>query len=271
LTALEFDTENSTEQLKMKQIILILILCHSFFSTVKAEDYSDCFFPGEVTKYKIYWMGIPLAWSQTTTDSIVKDGKKLIRITVITQNYIPVYPVDDRTVILIDPQTALPVSVDVIQNEGSVHQKTITTFFHDKKVAIFQNKITKTIKEVPIQETTKDLYSFIYSIRKHKLKDLNGKKYKILVDGKMYQLGFKVHREQKVPVPGHGNVLCTTIEPIAKFDGIFIRKGKILFWVSKANPHIITYAKTKVAIGKIIIQLQSVSGPGKDFWIKKKK
>jgi len=254
----------------MKKIRTLLFLVFLYLPTLKAEDYSDCFFPGEVTKYKIYWMGIPLAWSQTTTDSITKDGKKLIRITVITQNYIPVYSVDDRTVILIDPATALPISIDITLNEGSVHEKTITTFFHDKKVAVFQDRIAKTIKEIPINKTTKDLYSFIYSVRKHKLKEIAGKKYKLLVDGKMYELGFKIHPDKKISVPEYGDVLCTTIEPIAQFDGIFIRKGKILFWVSKENPHIITCAKTKVAVGKITIQLQSVSGPGKDFWIKKK-
>jgi len=254
----------------MKKLFFILLFATAL-PLLRAEDFSSCFVPGEVSKYKIYWLGIPLAWSQSSTDCVTNNGRKLIRITVRTEGYTGIYPVDDKMVLLIDPVTALPVRCDIILNEGSTHKINRTTFFHKRKVAVFQDRITRDIKEIPIEKDTQELYSFIYSTRKYPLTNITNKTHRILVEGKMYDLSFKIHEDEKINISGYGDVLCTTIEPIAEFDGIFIRKGKILFWVSKADRHMITMAKTKVVVGKVTIQLQSVSGPGTDFWIKNKK
>ena len=255
----------------MKKLFFIFFIIASILPSLRAEDFSSCFVPGEVSKYKIYWLGIPLAWSQSSTDCVTNNRRELIRITVLTEDYTGIYPVNDKAVILIDPVTALPVRTDIILNEGSTHKRNRTTFFHKKKVAVFQDFITRDIKEIPIEKDTQDLYSFIYSTRKYPLSNITNKTHKILAEEKIYDLSFKIHEDKKINISGYGDVLCSTIEPIAEFDGIFIRKGKIFFWVSKADRHMITTVKTKVAVGKITIELQSLSGPGTDFWIKNKK
>ena len=55
---------------------------------------------------------------------------------------------------------------------------------------------------------------------------------------------------------------------MGEFDGLFLRKGKIMFWVSKKDRRMITCIKAKVPVGKITAKLQRVTGPGNDFWVR---
>ncbi len=240
----------------------------------KTNDFSSCFIPGEVSDYKVSWMGLPLAWSRASVDSITENGRELIRIRMVSKSYKAysyIYKVDNVTEAVIDPQTALPLRVDVILNEGSIQKSHLATFYHNKGVAVFQDRISKDIREVPIESGTRDIYSFLYSARNRDLATLASQEHTLFVDGKLYELGLKIRKERKIKLPGYGKVECDQIEPIAEFDGIFLRKGKIMFWVSKQNRRMVTCIKAKVAVGKITVKLQEVSGPGDDFWINKKK
>lgn len=237
------------------------------------DDYTDCFVPGEVVKYKIYWLGIPIAWSRATTETITEDGRDLIHIKMIARTYAAykhIFEVDDKTEVWIDPETALPVRHDWIINEGTIHKSHLTTFYHGKEIAIFQDRISKDIREIPIKSDTQEIFSFIYSNRNADLKELASKKHQLLVTGKLYDLDLKIVDQDKVKVPDHGKVPSIEIEPVADFDGIFLRKGKVFFWVSKEKNRVVTRIKTKVAVGRITAKLQSVSGEGKGFWNKKK-
>ena len=57
--------------------------------------------------------------------------------------------------------------------------------------------------------------------------------------------------------------------PIAEFDGLFLRQGKVFFWVSKENRRMVTWVEAKVPVGKVSVKLREVSGPGDDFWVRK--
>lgn len=252
----------------MKRLVSIVLagLCTC---AAYAKDYSDCFVPGEEIRYKIYWLGIPMAWSTTTTDTIVEDGRELIRIRMIAQTYSAykhIYEVDDVTEVIIDPETALPVRHDWILNEGTIHKSHLTTFFHDKKIAVFQDRISKDIREVPIESDTQEIFSFIYANRNTDIKKLAAGKHKLFVTGKLYDLELKIKDTDDIRLPDMGKVASIEIEPLAQFDGIFLRKGKVFFWISKENRRVVTCVKADVAVGKITAKLQEVKGSGDSFW-----
>jgi len=237
--------------------------------TTYAKDYSDCFIPGEEIRYKIYWLGIPIAWSTTTTDTVTEDGRELIRIRMVAQTYSAykhIFEVDDTTEVVIDPETALPVRHDWIINEGTIHKSQLTTYYHDKKIAIFQDRISKDIREIPIQSDTQEIFSFIYSNRNADIKELAARKHKLLVTGRLYDLELKLKDYEDIKVPDIGDVPSIKIEPLAEFDGIFLRKGKVFFWISKENRRVVTCIKASVAVGKITAKVQDVEGNGDAIW-----
>jgi hypothetical protein len=239
----------------------------------RAGDAGNGFIPGEVVEYKVSWAGLPLAWSKTSTDTLIEDGQERIRIRVVSQTYkayAHIYKVDDVTEVIIDPETALPIRVDVTLNEGNRHRSHRTTFYHDKKVAVFQDRISKDIREVPIQSDTQDILSFIFARRNDDLEALASKRYQLLVDGKIYDLRMKIHKEGEIKLPAYGKVPSIQVEPIAEFDGLFLRKGKVKFWVSKQNRRMVTCIHARVPVGRISVKLQNVSGPGDDFWVNTK-
>ena len=239
--------------------------------TAKAGDYSKCFIPGETSEYKVSWMGIPLAWSGSTTEKIVENGRELIRIRMVSQTYktyTHIYKVDDVTEVVVDPETALPLRLDLQLNEGSRRKSHLTVFDHAGKTATFIDRAAGTTNTVAIDSHTQDVLTFLYSVRNEKLETLAQKKYKLFVDGKLYDLGMQIREEGHVNLPEYGKIASTLVEPVAEFDGLFLRQGKIFFWISKQDHRMVTCVEAKVPVGKIKVKLEKASGTGNTFWDK---
>ena len=103
------------------------------------------------------------------------------------------------------------------------------------------------------------------STRIEDLDVLAAETHRLLVTGRMYDLELKLRDHDTISIDDHGEVPSIEIEPIADFDGIFLRKGKVFFWVSKEKRRVVTCIRAKVAVGKITAKLQSVSGAGNGF------
>ncbi len=237
-----------------------------------AEDYNSCFVPGEVSEYKVSWMGIPLAWSRTTTERVMEDGREVIRILMVSKSYkafTKIYKVDDRKEVTLDPKTALPLRIDLQMNEGSIHTSQQTWFDHANHTAHFHDRIANTTNQIEIASQTRDVVTFLFSMRHEDPATLSDKEYSLFSGGKLYSIKLKTRKQDRMKLPGYGKVECIPVEPVAEFDGLFLRKGKITFWVSNQNRRMITCIKAKIPVGKIMVKLQNVSGPGDDFWVMK--
>lgn len=255
------------------KFLLSILLAGTVALATAAEDFSKGFIPGETARYKITWMRLPLAWTEISTDTVTENGTQLIRVRMISRSYKAynhIYKVDNLTEVIIDPKTALPVRLDIKHDEDGRKKSQLTSFHHDRKIAIFQDRISKDIKVVSIKPDTMEVLSFLYASRIKDLKQLAGKTHTLFVEGKPYSLDLKLHDEDNVRLPDYGKVRCTEVEPVAEFDGLFLRKGKIFFWVSKENHRMVTCVKAKVAVGKITAKLQQVSGTGDPNWDRKK-
>ncbi len=252
----------------MKLFISIVLIGLAALSA-RADDFSSCFVPGEVVEYKIYWMRIPIAWTRITTDTVIEDERELIRIRMIVKTYAAykhIFEVDDTTEVIIDPVTALPVRHDWIINEGSIHKSHLTSFYHDKKVAIFQDRISKDIREIPIESDTREIFSFIYANRSADIEKLVSRPHQLLVTGKLHVLRLKISDYDNIKLAQYGKVPSIEIEPVAEFDGIFLRQGKVFFWISKEPNRMVTCIKAKVSVGRITAKIHEISGPVTGFW-----
>ena len=263
-------SSNASPKTLLKTIFTILLLGLAVGESC-AVDYSDCFVVGEVSEYKVSWMGVPLAWSRNTTDRIEENGRQLIRIQTISKSYkafAKIYKVDDVKEVIIDPQTGLPVRIDNRMNEGNIHKSQLTLFDHANRSVLFIDRVANTTNQVDIASQTRDVVSFLYSMRNEALENLAKKEHTLCVGGKLYSLSIKINKEKWFKLPDYGKVRCVEVEPIAEFDGLFLRKGKIFFWISKQERRMITCIKAQVPVGKIVVKLQKVTGPGDDFWVR---
>lgn len=255
----------------MKRLCSIILIGLAVI-TARADDYSSCFIPGEVSEYKVTWMGIPLAWSRTTTESITENGRELIRIRMVSKSYkayAKIYKVDDSKEVIIDPDTALPLRLDLQMNEGSIHTSQLTLFDHANHTALFHDRIANTTNHIEIASQTRETVSFLFSMRNEAPEDIAAKTHTLFSGGKLYKMNIEIRDQELIKLPDYGKVGCIQVEPIAEFDGLFLRKGKIMIWISEQKRHMITCIKAQVPVGKIRVKLQKVSGPGDDFWVRR--
>ena len=235
---------------------------------------NDLWFPvGETLTYGVYWGFISVGEAVVTSSWIEDGGVRYLQIVHrIRSNkaLAMLYPVDDTIQTLIDPVTFRPVSFFMDQKEGRFSAKEVTTFDYGKGVAHWESFTKKKTAVYPIDQDTRDLVTFMYFMRRDGFKPGADRQFRVMADDKVYDLGVKVVGEEKVDVPGYGKVDCLRLDPTAKFNGLFVRKGKMTVWVSHDRRFLCTRVAASVPIvGTVKIILTSVGGPGDDAWIKK--
>lgn len=230
---------------------------------------------GETLTYGVYWGFVSVGEAVVTSAWTEEDGVRYLQITHrIRSNKViaALYPVDDTIQTLIDPVTFRSVSFFLDQKEGRHATKEITTFDYGKGVAKWESLTKKQRKECPIDQDTRDLVTFMYFMRRDGFKPGDDRKFRVMADDKVYDLGVKVVGEEKVDVPGYGKIDCLRLDPTAQFNGLFVRKGKATVWVSRDPRFLCTRVAASVPIvGTVKVILTSVTGPGDDVWIKKDK
>ena len=92
-----------------------------------------------------------------------------------------------------------------------------------------------------------------------------------MTDEKMYELIINSGKKEKVSLEKYGKVPCIKMEPVGKFDGLFVRKGRMWLWVSDDPRYTICRVAASVPVASIKIMLKRVKGPGDDFWIQSAK
>ena len=235
--------------------------------------YTDLPFPvGEELTYSVHWNFIPVATATAKFDWTELDGRKMlaIRSTARTSGIAnKIYRVDDLMESIVDPQTLLPVRFTKIAHEGHYWTHEITTFDHQKRTAHFESKKSGVTKDYPIDADTRDIISMMYFLRTQPFVTGAKPAYRCMADEKIYDFWVDVLKEEKVDLDRYGATPSVKVEPIAAFNGLFVRTGRAWFWVSRDKRQFMTKMVAAVPIaGKFYVELDKVTGPGQDFWVK---
>jgi hypothetical protein len=230
---------------------------------------------GEELTYTITWNLIPVAWSKATTSRETIDGREMLALRIRTQTY-PffnhIFKVDDLHESLIDPQTFLPIRYTKNLHEGEYRCHEITTFDFNALEAHYVHQLNGKEKTYAIDPDTRDLISFMYFMRSVALEPKQTTEWRVMSDEKIYELILNTHGIEEIGLSGYDRKIPgLELVPEAKFDGLFVRKGKAALWVSRDSRKLLTVAKVKVPFGRVRIELRKVNGPGDDFWITEKK
>ena len=226
---------------------------------------------GEELTYTVHWGYIPVATACVKFDWVEIDGRKLlaIRSTARTNKFADkIYRVDDLLESVVDPETMLPVRYTKFVHEGRYWTHEVTTFDHKNRVAHYESKKNNEKKDFPLEADTRDLVSMMYFMRTQPF--IVGQKphYRSLTDEDLYDFWLDVIKEEKVSLDNYGEAPSVKVEPVAAFNGLFVRKGRIWAWISRDKRQFMTKMVAEVPVAKIWVVLDKVSGPGADFWVK---
>ena len=249
-------------------IISLLLQCGA-----RAETFPEIPFPmGERLQYRLYWGWIHAANSVTTTDWVEVEGKLYIRILSRTQSRSvldKLYPVDDTLETLIDPATLLPWRFVKIQNEGRHHKDELTYFDHEAGTAkwrqIRKNGEVRN-REDAIEPNTRDLLTFMYMTRGEPLQANTELLRNVMADEKLYEMLIHIGDETREKTKRYGKVKCLKMVPEAKFEGLFVRKGKMDLWISNDERRMMVKMVVDTPFANVKMKIHKVSGGLIDSW-----
>jgi len=231
----------------------------------------ELWFPvGETLVYIVQWGFWTVAETRVTTEYVEEDGRELlaIRAATRTRNLMAgIYPVDDFLESVVDPATFLPVRFTKRLNEGRYHTHEVTTFNHAAGTMLWRNLKRDKEQEHPIKADTRDLISFMFYMRGRSFEPNKTYTFSVMADEKLYELLVDARDVETLKLDRFGKVRSLKLEPEAKFQGLFVRVGKLDVWISD-DPRCLCVRATAKAplIGTIQLLIDRVEGPGDDFW-----
>lgn len=242
-----------------------------------AAETNGLWFPvGEELVYNGYWGLLTVGEAKVWTEWIEEDGRRLLAIKFIAQSsqvISALYHVNDSLESIVDPVTFLPVRFTQNIREGKKIRDDTITFDHKAGKAHWKSAraaSTNAPRVIAIDPDTRDVLSFMYFMRARGVDIGTTNTYRLLFDAKMYTLTVTGRQYEDVYLSHFGDVRCLELEPKAKFGEVF-KKGSVNMWISDDERCICTKAMAIVPVANVKAILQSVKGPGNDFWTSGKK
>ncbi len=267
------------------RIGILCILCLVGLKSVMAETtrglpwddpLPELWFPmGEEIDYEVFWGIFMVGEATAKAEWVERDGRRFISLRVDAKSnglVEKLYPVKEFLETILDPVTFLPLSFEKDSYEGDRHYHEITTFDHETLKGHWRSLTKKDQKkDFDIEADTRDLMGLMYWIRKDPIQAGETRSYRVMTDDKMYELVVAASKKDEVRLKEYGKIGCVKMEPKGKFNGMFIRKGRMWLWLSDDERYTICRAVASVPVASIKIMLKEVRGPGDDFWVKWKK
>ncbi|MDO9543076.1 MAG: DUF3108 domain-containing protein [Kiritimatiellia bacterium] len=253
--------------------VLAVLLTAPVFGAEEADWQPDLWFPvGERLTYKVYWGIFPVAETKVTSEWIEEDEQTLLAIRVTTKSYAlldAIYPIDDFIESVVDPDTFTPIRFSKRLSEGRYRLNEITTFNHQERIAHWKHLIKNDSKDFAIESDTRDLLSFMFFMRSQKFEPNRTYNYRLMADEKLYDLYIHTKNYVQLNLSKFGVVRSLYIQPEAKFQGFFVRVGRLRVWISDDERRLCVKAIAKApVVGTIKLLLDKVEGSGNDFWVK---
>lgn len=234
----------------------------------------ELWFPvGEEIDYEVFWGVFMVAEATAKAEWIERDGRRLLSLNMRAKTnglVEKIYPVKEFLETIIEPISFLPLTFEKDSHEGRRYSHELTTFDHAAGKGVWRSlSKNKEPKVFEIQPDTRDLMGLMYWIRKTPLQPNETRQYEVMTDEKLYEVIVETGKKEPVSLKNYGKVMSLKVEPKGKFNGMFVRKGRLWLWVSDDPRGTIVRAAASVPVASIKIMLKEVRGPGDDFWTTK--
>ena len=218
---------------------------------------------GETLDYDIRWMGLGVGTGRLEIKGIESlEGRSVYHIVLQAKSnwfLSKFYPVKDEIHTYLDVERLIPYKFRKIQREGGYRADEEMIYDQENHKATYHSFLNESTKEMEIPPDVQDSLSILFHFRALPLEMGKSVFIDVNADEKNWRLEVKILKTGFLKLFGKDEVPALLIEPLAKFHGVFIRKGRMQIWFSLDEKRLPLYMKARVPFGIIEVVLKKES------------
>lgn len=227
---------------------------------------AEHFWVGEKLTYKISYLGLSVGTAEAEISGReTLNGRSVYHIVVRVKSH-PVidllYKVRDEHHTWIDAENLNSLRYEKKLNEGRYHVHEVMVYDQEKHTALYQSLTNHSEKEMLIPQNAQDQLSCGYFFRTLEVQPNTTVTIPVNADEKNWDLEVRLKTAAPLEIEGVGRFQALEAEPLIKFQGIFIKRGKIRGWISLDERRIPLMMKVKVPVLGSVIARLSAYQPG---------
>ena len=237
---------------------LILFFLHLTAASVFPEPNPGMKQPvvGEKLTYILRWGLIPVGWATLHVKGIEElNGRKvyLIAMTAWSNSFLSaIYKVKDYVETYVDVESQCSRRFYKKQFEGGYQTNEEMLYDQENRHATYHSFRNGMTKEMEIPANVQDALSSIYYFRTLPLEEGKSVFMDVNADEKNWVLEVQIlDLKKNWEVRRMGSFDAFYIEPLAKFKGMFERRGRVWVWVSADHRRLPLLVKSKVPFGSV--------------------
>lgn len=215
---------------------------------------------GERLEFVLKWSFVVAGYSTMQIEP-AGEGRLLMSITTKSSPFLSTfYKVHDRMESLVrDTDSMLPYYYHLKLREGKHRKERRVTYNQDAGTIVLNNIKDNKVKEYDALGEINDMISAFHRVRGLVGDVGDDVAVRVFDDGKLYDITVRVIKKETVTVPA-GTFDTVVIMPELKSEGIFVRKGKMLIWLTDDERHMPVKIKSKIKVGAVNAYLTYASG-----------
>ncbi|MBP9865625.1 MAG: DUF3108 domain-containing protein [Candidatus Omnitrophica bacterium] len=220
------------------------------------------FFVGEKLTYKISYLGLTVGEAEAEVSAMETLNNRSVYHMIVRVKSHPVidllYKVRDEHHTWIDAEKLHSVRYEKKLREGRYKVHEVMTYDQEKHTALYKSLSNNSEKEMLISKDVQDQLSCGYFFRTLEVKPNTTVTLPVNADEKNWDLEVKLLTAAPLEIEGVGRFQALEAEPFIKFQGIFVKRGKIRGWISLDERRIPLMMKVKVPVlGSVVARLSS--------------
>jgi len=226
------------------------------------------FFVGEKLTYKISYLGLNVGEAEAEIAGMETLNSRSVYHIIVRVKSHPVidliYKVRDEHHTWIDAEKLHSVRYEKKLREGRYKVHEVMTYDQEKHTALYRSLSNNSEKEMLISKDVQDQLSCGYFFRTLEVKPNTTVTLPVNADEKNWDLEVKLLTAAPLEIEGVGRFQALEAEPFIKFQGIFVKRGKIRGWISLDERRIPLMMKVKVPVLGSVVARLSAYEPGEE-------
>lgn len=191
---------------------------------------------GEKLKFSIRWIGLEVGTADVVVKGIEKiRGRKCYHIAVYVRSNSVIdlaYPVRDEHHSYLDVEKLHSLRYEKILQEGRYRADEVMEYDQETHQAVYFSRKNGSRKEMLIPPDVQDQVSCAFWFRGQPIVPGESIRMPVNADEKNWNLEVQALKRERVEIAELGSFDAVRIEPLIKFQGIFIHRGKMTGWMS---------------------------------------